>query len=83
MALIMLQLSPVHNLNTFFRLGIHFLVQAINRVHVFGEKFISEVAVMATTKWKLILFIVTIMYIFFKVLQKTRKWVLKEVADSA
>ncbi|XP_058944968.1 death-associated protein kinase 1 [Pocillopora verrucosa] len=69
----MLQLSPVHNLNTFFRLGIHCLVQAINRVHVFGEKFISEVAVMATTKWKLILFIVTIMYIFFKVLQKTRE----------
>ena len=50
---------------------------------MFGEKFISEVAVMATTKWKLILFIVTIMYIFFKVLQKTRKWVLKEVAESA
>ena len=50
---------------------------------MFGEKFISEVAVVATTKWKLILFIVTIMYIFFKVLQKTRKWVLKEVADSA
>lgn len=67
----MLQLSPVHTLNTFFRLGINCVVQAINKVHVFGEKFISEVALVATTKWKLILFIFTTMYIFFKLLQKT------------
>ena len=54
-------------------LGSHCLLQGIKSLDGFGERF-SDLAFIVTTKWKLLLLILTIMYGIFRLLQKTCKW---------
>ncbi|KAJ7384177.1 hypothetical protein OS493_023506 [Desmophyllum pertusum] len=51
-------------------LGSHCVLQGIKSLDGFGERF-SDLAFIVTTKWKLLLLILTIMYGIFRLLQKT------------
>ena len=50
----------------------HCLVQGIKRLDGFGERFFSDLNLIVTTKWKLLLLFFTIFYGILRLLLKTR-----------